>query len=159
MASDFASAAQRFCSIIEERSPSSARLWLLKVEAALADLYAAAIALPDVGPSADLPVRRQSTEEWMGLFEAIRSRLGPSDLYWRVADPFDRRSLVEASIADDLTHIYRGVHGGLTALRSGAPPETVLFGWRTNFVIDWATLAVNALNAIREILRSDAEFD
>lgn len=153
MARDFASAAERFCSVIEEELPDL-HLWLQRVEWALADLYATTIALPE-GEPADLSVRWLSAGEWETIFEGIRSRLGDRDSYWLVSDPFDRRSLVQASIADDLTSIYRQVGAGLNALRSGAAPEEVLFGWRTSFEVHWGKHAVNALNAVREILRSD----
>lgn len=151
VAGEFATTARRFCSIIEEDSPSSVRLWLLHVEAALADLYAAAIALPDTEPVAESSGWLSSTE-WTSIFERIRSRLGDKDAYWEVFNPTDQTSVAQASIADDLTDVYREVAAGLAAARSGAAPEDVLFAWRTGFDIHWSHHAIGALNAIRRII-------
>lgn len=159
MAGDFGTAAYRFCSLIEDESPASARLWLLRVEAALADLYAAAVALPDTEPVADMSSGWLSSSDRASMFEAIRSRLGDKDAYWDVLDPADRDSIVQASIADDLTDVYGEVAAGLAASRSGAAPEDVLFAWRTGFEIHWGHHALGALNAIREILRSESDAD
>jgi hypothetical protein len=154
VAEDFASAAARFCAAIEAVGRIPRRRWLAEVEAALADVYASGVRLPDAGRVRDDPGFRMTHEEWSGVFDALRTVLGAADRYRVVFDPQDESS-VEASLADDLADVYRDLKGGLDALHSGTSPENLLFEWRLGFETDWARHALGALSALRAIAGLD----
>jgi hypothetical protein len=149
LAEDFATAATRFCSVIERVGDSSRSRWLAEVEAALSEVYASAVRLPHVGPATDEPWRGMSTDEWSSLFDALLLKTGTDDGYWRILDPGDQASVVRSSLADDLADVYRALRGGVNAVRSGVAPEEVLFEWRLGFDSHWASHAVGALTALR----------
>ena len=150
---DFAQAAARFCALIDRAGVVPLGRWLFDVEGALATVYASAARLPDVGPATDQAITGMTTEEWASLFEELRGFLGDLDTYWVVFDARNQSSVVAASLADDLADVYRELRAGLDASRSGAPPEDVLFEWRTSFEIHWAAHALGALGAIRDALK------
>jgi hypothetical protein len=152
VAEDFATAAARFCSVVE--GGGVPRAWVGKVEVALSDVYASALRLPSVGSISALPVVRMSSEEWSALYAALGSMIGDDDRYWRMTDPSDGASVVSSSLADDLAEIYRSLRLGLEAMRSGAPPDDVLFEWRAGFELHWATHAIGALSALRNAQRN-----
>jgi hypothetical protein len=142
--------AARFCSVIEQTDHVSRGKWLAEVEAALSAVYASAVQLPSLGSLiVDQPVGRMSTDEWSELYAALRLKTGTDDTYWHVFDPGERTAVVQGSLADDLAEIYRSLGAGLEALRSGAAPEDVIFGWRSGFDLHWATHAVGAMSALR----------
>ena len=148
---DFGRAAARFCALIERVGVVPLRRWLFDVEGALATVYASAAKLPDVGPATDQMIHRMPHAEWAALFEELRAVLGNVDTYWLVFDPRNQSSVVSASLADDLADIYRELRSGLDASRSGAPPEDVLFDWRSSFESHWGT--IGALGAIRDAVQ------
>jgi hypothetical protein len=154
---DFGESADRFCAVIERSGTIPLRRWLIDLERGLAAVYASAAALPDVGPATDRGVQRMSHAEWASLFERLRGYLGDTDLYWMIFDVRHQESLVSASLADDLTDIYRELRSGLDASRSGAAPEDVIFDWRTSFETHWALHAVGALRAIRAAIQELSE--
>jgi hypothetical protein len=154
---DFATAAGRYCSVIEDTRGRPLNVWLLDVERTLSALYSAAAGLPEADPATDKPINStMSSEEWESLYERLRDRLGSVDLYWEIFDVGNQHSLVQASLADDLVDVYRDVRRGLKASRSGAPPDDVLFEWRSGFEIHWAEHALGALRAVRSLLSADS---
>ncbi|MFY9587044.1 MAG: DUF5063 domain-containing protein [Actinomycetota bacterium] len=153
MAEDFARAAVRFCSVIEQAGAVPLQRWLRDAESALANAYASAVALPAVGPATMKPLPRMSHDEWAALYDELRAALGAHDSYAVVLGEGDRESIVAASLADDLAEIYQELRSGLDASTSGAPPEDVLFEWRTAFEIHWASHAVGALGALRRVMQ------
>jgi uncharacterized protein DUF5063 len=154
VAEDFANAAARFCSVIEQAGGLARARWLAEVERALSDVYASAVGLPAVGLFHDGPGGSMSSDEWSELYAALKSKIGSEDQYWHVLDPGNQASLVLSSLADDLADIYRSLRAGLEAMRSGAAPEDVMFEWRASFDIHWAALAVGAMGALRAALKN-----
>ena len=154
MAEDFATAAARFCSVIEQAGGLARERWLAEVERALSDVYASAVRLPGVGSISDRPMAHMSSDEWSELYAALGSKTGNDDRYWHVVDPSDQSSVVSSSLADDLAEIYRSLREGLEAMRSGVAPDEVMFEWRTSFDVHWATHAVGAMGALRAALKN-----
>lgn len=149
MAEDFATAAARFCSVIERAGSVSRARWFAAVEAALSDVYARAVQLPSDGSAVSGLGGGMSTDEWSSLFASLKLKTGDEDGYWQVFDPAEQISVAQSSLADDLAEIYRALREGLGELRSGASPDEVMFDWRSSFELHWATHAIGALSALR----------
>jgi hypothetical protein len=154
MAEDFATAAARFCSVIEQVGSVSRMRWFAAVEAALSDVYARAVQLPPGGSAESGLGGRMSTDERSELFAALRLKTGNDDRYWQVFDPVEQISVAQSSLADDLAEIYHSLREGLGALRSGAAPDDVMFEWRSSFELHWATHAIGAMSALRVAQRN-----
>jgi hypothetical protein len=142
--------------------PTNKDLWVESVLAALAELYATAHRLPEVGlkdASKDIPESLAvSTEEWRSLFATVQSILGQQDLYWAYFDPSEPQDSKEepicGSLADDLADIYADVKPGVRAWESGQDPylENIVFAWKTPlFGSHWGVHAVSAMRALHPI--------
>ena len=144
---DFASAATRFCSVVERVGRGSRSAWLADLESSLATLYAAGVSLPENDEEIPSSRYRMSHEEWVSLFSSLRDEFGVDDRYTVLMNG----SPVAASLADDLANVYREVNDGLEALTSGAAPDVVIGEWAVGFSLHWAAHALGALSALRTL--------
>lgn len=157
----FKSAAQQYCALFHA-DPAEVDLWVESVLAALAQVYAAAHRLPDVGLSEDAPDIPESLdvtrEEWGSVFGIVSRALGQQDVYWTYFDPSEppdsTQPPVFQSLADDLADIYRDLQPGVRAWETGDDRylEEILFNWKTpNFGSHWGCHAVSAMRALHPI--------
>ena len=156
-ASRFSQAARQFTALIESRRSDSPAAWLASVHTQLAELYAAAVALPQVEPDTEAANGREiSHDQWTKLFKELGALLGRWNLYWDVYDPYDQATHdpVAGSLADDLADIYRDVRDGLSLEETdgASHPNDVLWRWRFDFESHWAAHASGALRALGSAL-------
>lgn len=140
----FVDAARRFCTFIETASKTDDRLRAVAV--LLAELYAAALQLPDLASADDYEpadVKREQPE-WQSP-EGL-------DVYWEVFDPYKFDEPVAASLRDDLLDVYRDVQGGLDLYDAGQVAEAV-WTWRFYREAHWGDHAVDALRALQRAIR------
>lgn len=145
----FAEIAVRYCEFIEsahqypiaERLPYAAML--------LADLYGAAIRLPD--SQRDEPIAEPTpapVKSWIGFDDLT--------LYWHIPDPFEWDAPSTASLSDDLLDIYYILKKGLL-IQGMNRLDYAAWLWRWEFTQQWGTQAVNALKALHTAMKKDAE--
>lgn len=118
----------------------------------LAELFAAALTLPDANPLGDITTT-VADDEWKLAFQAAR-RL-PVQWYGEVFDP---RPVPPGEpgigdTADDLADIYRDVVASLRAYQRGEPGA--VWHWRFLFWAHWGQHAVGAMGALRAWLEAD----
>jgi hypothetical protein len=132
------------------------------VLSALAGLYAAAFALPDVDIGNDdcvVPDRYKIRyEEWASLWNRLGELLGDARYHWGYFDPTEPRDSQEKPIihdlADDLADIYRDIQDGLRTWDAdveGYGPHTI-WTWRFNFQYHWGHHAVGAMRALHQLV-------
>ena len=149
----YRAAASAFCTLIEQRGAELPATWLGRVHALLPEVYAAALALPDVEPDAtDAHPSRTTCEEWKRLYDDIGSTLGRWNYYWDVFDPYSQsdHEPVCGSLADDLAEIYRDLREGQLAEDEDGRvrPNDVIWCWRFAFVSHWSGHASGAIRAL-----------
>lgn len=116
-------------------------------------LYAAALALPELGPTTALEPPGISHEQWAAVASRLRDLLGEADLYAIALEPLDvdREQLSVVSLADDLTDIYRDLKKGLDSAEQ-LDPVDIVWGWRFSFWTHWGEHASRALAAVHLLL-------
>jgi uncharacterized protein DUF5063 len=147
----FAAAAERYCDLIESDWRPRRETLFTELAGALADLYIAALALPDaVNDSDDLPDDRLTHEAWRTAFFPFAEALSANDFYYTVSPFKESRRKPKAlggSLSDDLGDIYRDVKEGLLLRDDGFSADAV-WHWRFNFWSHWGAHAVDALRII-----------
>lgn len=113
---------------------------------AIAELYAAGLALPEVEPDEDLARPQVSVPGDITV--------GSADRYHEVFDPFVDDAPVAGSLRDDTEDIYRDVVGGLELVEQGRVEEAV-WTWRFDQRVHWGDHAVDALRALQRLLGRD----
>lgn len=118
----------------------------------LADLCAAALALPDANPPGDIATAVRD-DEWNRAFQA--SRRLPVQWYGELFDPLavPPGEPGIGDTADDLADIYRDVVAGLRAFQLGEAGAAR--HWRYLFWRHWGQHAVGAMGALRAWLEAD----
>jgi hypothetical protein len=147
----FHSAAKRFCALVDSVDELSRREFLVRLNLALPELYAAAVRLPDRFVDESDPPDGIPHEEWRSLFERARSKLGDADSYRAVYDPWDQiEAAIAFSLADDVSDIYRDLQTVLADDRG----EDGAWDWRFAFANHWGHHATNALSATHWLVHS-----
>jgi Domain of unknown function (DUF5063) len=156
----FVEAARTYCRLIESRNGDREQ-WVESVLSALAQLYAAALLLPE--PDGDQFSRvpdsfRMSHAEWQELWQAIGRLLGEARWYWAYFDPTapptSELGPVEGDLADDLADIYRDIKGGLLAWEAGEDRWVAgaVYDWKwPGLQSHWGVHAVGALRALHPL--------
>src|SRR5262249_47672920 len=158
----FVQAARAYCVLIESPSPDR-QGWAGSVLAALADLYAAAVALPepDLDEFGCVPVDQGMTHpEWEALWRRLRDVLGRPRRYRAYCAPTEPPAAgdepVVGDLADDLADIYGDVKGGLLAWDAGGDEgylAEVVYGWKQpGFTSHWGVHAVGAMRALHPLV-------
>ena len=145
----FTSVAREYCEWLESAplTPFEEHFTATRL---VANLYASAIALPEVSDEY-LPDSFNEPEVSIEQKRAVIERLGkfPFHLYWQIFQPNTEASEepVYGDIRDDLVDIYGDVKEGLLALDAVSEPFAV-FQWRTSFGFHWGRHATSALHAL-----------
>ena len=133
--------------------PADKMAWLEKAEVAVAELYAAALRLPNTEPSdrnaPDMPVEDRSR-----LMTDAVERIGEDTIYWFVFHPLEpNEEPVASTLVGDLTSIYEDLYEGSALLAAGGTFEDVIWTWRFNFQSHSGRHALGALQALNDMLR------
>lgn len=145
----FADIARRYLDLIDRRNELTVADLLLQAHPLLASLYSAALALPKVEGSNEIPKSRNTHEEWDRRFQSLQAILGSREYYREVFDPYDMKEGETGigSLADDLSDIYQDIGEGLELWEKGCQEDAV-WGWRFNFRIHWGKHTIDAIRAI-----------
>ena len=149
MYSAFRERAQAFCQIVESAAGLERKTFLDLLETTLAQVYAAAVVLPFVElATSSLPDSPFSVEQWSGLWQALRNKLGAADPYRGVFDPTEKEEAIDMSLSQDISEIYEDLKEALELERKGVPEADLRWSWHFDFRDHWGRHAVNALNAL-----------
>jgi len=157
----FRDAATRYCSLLE-CVPDNRDRWVVDILEALARLYCAAIALPDVEVPDDAPESGDRFDvgdaQWRQIYELATNIFGWQKYYWAYFDPSAPPDAagepVCGDLADDLADIYRDVKPGIAAWDSfeDANVANIVNGWKYPlFESHWGVHAVSAMRALHPI--------
>jgi hypothetical protein len=142
--SRFADAAQNYCAWLEA-APGSTSEEHFTATRLVAELYAAALCLPETEPTDGdtpslTPEQRLRVEERLGAF--------PFQFYWEIFEPFtsERTDATCGDIMDDLGDIYCDVKDGLMVYSQDE--QAAVWHWRTTFGFHWGRHATSALRAL-----------
>ena len=148
----FRTRAVAFCDLIQNQLQGQElpqREFLARLRVSLADLYAAALRLPDVDPVADSLPSGVASSEWQAIYEGLQAHL-PRDAFWEIFDPgeVDQPEAILGSLADALADIYRDLREGTDVLDGGATQDDAVWTWRDSFTFHWGHHVLDALRAI-----------
>jgi hypothetical protein len=157
LAQRYRAATETYCALIDERGSMPAAAWMSRIHAVLPELYAAALALPEIEPDTTQVDAGFTTHgEWHHVYTDLTKKLGQWNYYWDVLDPYDNkdRDPTCGSLADDLADIYRDVLDGRRAESTigKARPNDVMWYWRFGFISHWSRHASGALRALGNAL-------
>ncbi len=142
--SRFADAAQSYCAWLEA-TPGSTSEEHFTATRLVAELYAAAVCLPDTEPT-DSDVPSLSPEQRL----LVESRLSafPLQYYWEIFEPLTLAPTDPTcgDIIDDLGDIYCDVKEGLLAYAQDE--QAAVWHWRTTFGLHWGRHATSALRVL-----------
>lgn len=151
----FVETVTEYCALVEDVGSLQSAAFARRVAALLAQLYQAAIILPDLGigredDSRDVLPAHQAE----GVKESIAAAFGKSDVYWHLYSPYEVEAPVASSLGDDLAGIYRELKAGIAVYSRGASEDTAqaVWEWRFGFQHHWGRHAVNALRAIHSLI-------
>jgi hypothetical protein len=153
---EFKSIATRFCALVDASNVTDRNDFLTKLYLILPDLIKGAARLPEESYEGDLaedafvpePHTKSPIPEWKNLYEALKVKLAPKDIYWIVPDCWDNQESQGESLADDIADIYRDLKEGI----GQKDPNDMVYTWRFNFYFHWGDHAVGALKAIHELI-------
>lgn len=164
----FRDVATRFTRLMDTRDRHSATDLLHAAHALLAQLYAAALALPEkpeaafgedtdddgyTVPEPDRAALERHHTRWRQLVDGLAAQLGPNwTFYQEVFDPYASppEAPVTGSLADDFADIYLDLTAGEEAWVAGDADEAV-WQWRFGFESHWGEHASGALRAVRTL--------
>ena len=151
----FGRLAKHFIQLIEAE-PVDRLVWLAELHDALADLYSAAVHLPDAGVVSDDLGPQLGLDEISRVCRELEPKLG-QNLYWTILDPLNRDGgppePAAGNLTDDLSDIYGDLWTGLALRDRGAAAQDVIWQWRFSFTSHWQDHALGAMRSIREVLR------
>jgi hypothetical protein len=157
----FVQAARTYCGLIETTT-LSAETWAEAALPALAELYAAALVLPE--PEVEAFDRAPDGcdvgfAEWQEHYKRLGELLGEARWYWCYFDPTEppesRQEPVLGNLADDLADIYGDIKPGLRAWDTGEESyiDEVVYHWKFPlFGSHWGVHAVGALRALHPLV-------
>jgi hypothetical protein len=143
----FARVARGFCTFWESANTLPLHARMQKAQGHLADVYAAALLLPERSGHGDNPP--SIPPQFVAPFTGEER-----DIYWMVEDPYavGDTGTVAGSLADDLGDIYVELRRGLGHFDAGAV-DAAVWSWRFSFDAHWGSHAVGALGALHHALR------
>jgi hypothetical protein len=156
--SRFREVADQFCFLVDSARNMNRGDLALKIYQLLPSLIGEAIGLPDLesseyGNHAERKKARMSQEHWSELYSLLKEKFGDWNLYSQVFDPTKDREAIRGSLADDIADIYRDLKEGLILHDSNlAPPNEILWNWRSLFYSHWGPHAMDALRTIHFLL-------
>src|SRR5262245_46286956 len=155
----FANAAMHYCSLLEERDKLDRLEFLKKAHKPLAILYYRAIMLPDTKPASPCE-DGMTTDEWRGLYDSIRGKLGDWDSYWDTFNPIEATQETEticSGLADDLADIYSDLQVGMYCWKKGSLDAKLKAVWHWKFSF-WIHTGQHINGALRAIFWRLGEF-
>jgi len=145
----FRERAQAFCQIVESAAGLERKTFLDLLETTLAQVYAAAVVLPFVEPAtSDVPDSCFAVEQWSGLWQTLRDKLGAADSYREVFDPTEKEEAIDMSLSQDIAEIYQDLKEALEIEKLGIQQADLHWDWNHEFRNHWGKHALNALNAL-----------
>jgi hypothetical protein len=148
VAQEFGLAAGRYCAFVESGDDRDRDRFVQELERHLVDLYSAAIDLPPGDADGPEAAPSMTSTEFRELERRLSEKLGNSDVYWFMFDPYDDGTLVAATLADDIAGIYGDLKDGFALLEAGGSPEGAVWEWRFGFEHHWGRHAAHALYAV-----------
>lgn len=147
-------AARAYCAHVDARRAIVPEAWLRHMHTLLAELYAAALALPVVQSDAhEWPPGHRDPDEWNAMFHDFAHAFGRWNFYQTILDPYDRDTVAPGygSLGDDFADIYADLRAGefVDQTRSETFPNDVVWTWRDAFYTHWGRFhAARALYAL-----------
>lgn len=147
-----------FCALLEYSGDWPPSDFLNQLAIAMANLYAAALTLPDVEVK-DSPVNEKTKSSERKVLSAdglraLRHKLGDFETYWQVHNPYEDDVPVRAGIIDDLGDIYHDYRRYLDIYRGGSDHEVseAVWHWKFMFEEHWGDHLVDSLRAIHRLI-------
>lgn len=166
----FAEAASSFCGIIERRSRLNKREFVHRCAEAVPKILSRFMTLLDVETRRDLNIAtveqrrfRVPDKRWWELFRSLSRKLGRSNGYHEVFDPYllEKDDPVHASLGDDLADIYRDLKQGVSFYQQGdeLSQQTAVYLWKLNMRIHAANHCASAVRALSSLIEHYHEDD
>ena len=147
----FRAAASNFIETVDSASDIERDAFLARVSHCLAELYNSALRLPAVEPdTADIDETPFAADQWAGLCNSLRHKIGPIDAYWEVFDSTGSETLVQATLAGDISEIYFDLKRDLQLEERGVSRADFLWELRSSFRSHWGKHLLGALVAIHD---------
>ena len=148
---EFARVAAEYCALVG-RPKGKPHAFLEEAARQIANLYAKALTLPAARPgSIDEAVGGRPQDQRSRVYTAIKKKLGAENSYWEVFHARENEDPVAASLADDLSDIWKDLQEGLDLWTSGKR-EAAVWSWRFSLRSHWGHHATGALKAIHDVL-------
>ena len=148
----FRQAATNFIETVDLSSSLEREAFLSSVSCCLAELYSSALYLPAVAPeTAEVDETPFPTEQWAGLFQSIKEKIGPLDAYWVIFDSTEKDAPAQGSLAGDISEIYYDLRQDLQLEEKGTPHADLMWELRESFRHHWGRHAIGALKAIYDL--------
>jgi Domain of unknown function (DUF5063) len=147
-AKNFGLLAAGYCAFVETSDDLDRDRFLRELEAHLVALYGAAIDLPFGGVDEPDAPSSMTSGEWQTLYRRLSEKLGDTNDYRLMFDPYEDEMPVVASLADDIADIYRDLKDGFALLNAGGSRDGAVWEWRHGFDHHWGRHAAHALYAV-----------
>jgi uncharacterized protein DUF5063 len=145
----FSTIGAQFCTIVVHATSLEKDAFIVGIRAALAELYLAALRLPDIAPlTVDGHVDRLQDAQ-QAVYDGVAARLGTDRTYWTIFDPHVQSDPILGDLADELSDIYWDIDQGLHLAKQGEASGDVLWTWRNSFCSHWRRHAADALRAAK----------
>jgi len=149
----FVDAARHYCDIVEIAHEYMLPERLVRVSAAVARLYAAALYLPfeDKPDDHEEPPVAPEVGDWPGFEELT--------MFWQVPDAYAWGAPVVGSLNETLLGMYRSVKRGLLTFERGFSESDAdmvtlaVWLWRDSRDTYWGALAADALRALHRAMQ------
>lgn len=151
--STFRLLAERYCAFIESSETLGRGEFIWQLAEHLVGLYAAGmkLPLPHGDDEFDAP-ETMTNQEWHELFQRLGRKLGDTDLYSVMFDPYESGSNpVTGSLADDAADIYLELRSGLNVIAVEGGLDNAVWEWRFGFDNHWGKHAAEALYALHSL--------
>lgn len=153
----FVELAREYQSVVTGPLTADVPGFLAQVHRVIAQLYASALALPEVQPDrSKIDWEGAGPPAWADVFAGLQGVLGAREYYAEMFAPYELHGQepVIGSLADDLADIYADLSRGLAAWDAGKVHSAV-WEWRFHFEHHWGEHATGALRALHALRAND----
>ena len=148
----FRVAASAYLEVVDSAPNIEIRALLDAISRSLAELYGAALYLPEETPdTTEIAERPLAQEQWATLFRSLKEKIGSLDTYWVVFDSTLEETPVRASLAGDISEIYRDLKRDLDLEKLQISRADLLWELQASFRNHWGRHALGALKAISDL--------
>ncbi len=155
-----ADAAQRYCTLIENRASLGKREFVRQCAELLPEIQMHLMHLQRI-KIGRVPLdrdKRISHKEWQKLYRSLARKLTKDDLYYMVFNPCRCRTKdpITHTLADDLSDIYADLKQGLDFYDLGDPPSIrhAAYQWQRMFLIHTGHHIVAAMRPLQVLIES-----